>query len=78
MRRHDIPQPYEKLKALTRGQRIDAEALREFISGVGLPAPARDALLALTPADYTGNAARQARAAAATARAAALLYLPRA
>ncbi len=74
MRRHDIPQPYEKLKALTRGQRIDAEGLRQFISSVGLPAAARDALLALTPADYTGNAAAQARAIAAAAQAATARY----
>jgi adenylosuccinate lyase len=68
MRRYDIPQPYEKLKALTRGQRIDADRLQRFISEVGLPDQARDALLAMTPSSYTGNAAEQARAIAASAR----------
>ncbi len=61
MRRHGIDQPYEKLKALTRGQRIDPERLRDFIETLDLPEPARARLLALTPASYTGNAAEQAR-----------------
>jgi len=76
MRRHDVPQPYEQLKTLTRGQRIDAVKLRDFITGIGLPAQARDALLAMTPAAYTGNAAAQARAIAAAARACAQVYAP--
>ncbi|GAB4348185.1 MAG: adenylosuccinate lyase [Gammaproteobacteria bacterium] len=61
MRRYGIEKPYEKLKALTRGQRITPEALREFVEGLAIPEPARKALLALTPATYTGNAAEQAR-----------------
>jgi adenylosuccinate lyase len=61
MRRHGIEQPYERLKALTRGQRLEPQALREFIVDLGLPADAVRELLALTPASYIGNAAEQAR-----------------
>ncbi len=61
MRRHGIDQPYEKLKALTRGQRVDAESLRAFIDTLELPPAERNALKALTPATYIGNAAEQAR-----------------
>ncbi len=61
MRRHGIEQPYEQLKALTRGQRVDRETLRAFIADLAIPEEARQRLLALTPAGYTGNAAGQAR-----------------
>ncbi len=61
MRRYGIEKPYEKLKELTRGRGIDREALREFIDGLDIPAEARDALRALEPGNYTGNAATRAR-----------------
>ncbi len=61
MRRYGIEQPYEKLKALTRGKQIDAAALRAFVEGLAIPPQAKDCLLALTPASYLGNAAEQAR-----------------
>ncbi|MEM6774459.1 MAG: adenylosuccinate lyase [Pseudomonadota bacterium] len=61
MRRYGIEAPYEKLKALTRGQRMTEDTLRDFINRLEIPVAARDALLALTPAAYTGNAAAQAR-----------------
>jgi adenylosuccinate lyase len=61
MRRYGIEQPYEKLKELTRGQAITREAIQGFVAGLDLPEEARQALLALTPAGYTGNAAAQAR-----------------
>jgi adenylosuccinate lyase len=61
MRRHGVAEPYEKLKALTRGQGIDEASLRTFIESLDVPEEARAALLALTPRDYTGNAARVAR-----------------
>jgi len=48
--------PYERLKELTRGNRVDAERMKEFVSGLGLPADAEARLLALTPASYTGIA----------------------
>jgi adenylosuccinate lyase len=57
MRVHGLEQPYERLKELTRGRRIDAVSLRGFVERLGLPADARDRLLALTPATYTGLAA---------------------
>lgn len=61
MRRHGIEQPYERLKAFTRGQQVEPDALRDFIRSLGLPADAEQRLLVLTPATYTGNAATQAR-----------------
>ncbi|KAB2936560.1 MAG: adenylosuccinate lyase [Candidatus Contendobacter sp.] len=61
MRRYGIEQPYEQLKALTRGQRVNRETLRAFIADLAIPADAKQRLLALTPASYTGNAAAQAR-----------------
>jgi adenylosuccinate lyase len=60
MRRYNIPQPYEKLKGLTRGQGISQERLREFIEQLDIPAEAKKVLLAMTPSSYTGNAAQQA------------------
>jgi adenylosuccinate lyase len=65
MRRYGIEQPYEKLKALTRGQKITAEHLQAFIESLALPEEARVALLALTPRSYTGYAADLARQLAA-------------
>ena len=61
MRRHGLPNPYEQLKALTRGHGIDAEAMRAFIASLDLPEEARARLAALTPAGYTGLAERLAR-----------------
>ena len=61
MRRHGLPEPYEQLKRLTRGQKIGREAIREFVKGLDLPADAKERLLAMTPASYIGNAAHQAR-----------------
>ncbi|MEN8174186.1 MAG: adenylosuccinate lyase [Pseudomonadota bacterium] len=60
MRRYGVEQPYEKLKALTRGQRISAADLRAFVTGLDIPPEAREALANLTPADYVGNAEEQA------------------
>ncbi|MCU1574386.1 MAG: adenylosuccinate lyase [Micrococcaceae bacterium] len=50
--------PYERLKELTRGQRVDAARMQEFVSGLGLSPEAEQRLLALTPAGYTGIAAQ--------------------
>jgi adenylosuccinate lyase len=61
MRRYGVPEPYEKLKELTRGKSgINRETLHAFIQTLAIPADARARLLALTPATYTGNAAAQA------------------
>jgi adenylosuccinate lyase len=56
MRRYGVPEPYEKLKALTRGRAIDRESLHAFIRTLEIPAEARERLLALTPATYLGLA----------------------
>ena len=61
MRRYGLPEPYERLKALTRGARIDAAALRQFIEEQPLPDAARQHLLALTPGNYIGLAGTLAR-----------------
>ena len=61
MRRHGIDRPYERLKELTRGRRIGAGDLAEFIDGLELPDGVKDELRALSPAAYVGNAAEQAR-----------------
>ena len=61
MRRYGVPEPYEKLKALTRGQRLDPEGLETFILSLDIPHDAQQQLLALTPRDYTGRAAALAR-----------------
>jgi adenylosuccinate lyase len=62
MRRYGIANPYEQLKELTRGKGITREALREFILTLAIPQDAKDLLLAMTPANYTGIAAQLAAA----------------
>ncbi len=61
MRRHGLPNPYERLKELTRGKSITKESLAAFIDTLDLPTPERERLKALTPAGYTGLAAELAR-----------------
>jgi len=61
MRRHGLPEPYEQLKALTRGQGITEATMRAFIAGLDLPDEPKARLLALTPASYTGLAEGLAR-----------------
>jgi adenylosuccinate lyase len=62
MRRHGLPEPYEQLKALTRGKSgMTRETLRAFIETLALPDEAKARLLALTPATYIGAAAELAR-----------------
>ncbi len=62
MRRFGIEQPYEKLKAVTRGKAITKEIMAEFIETLDMPAEAIAELKAMTPASYIGNAADQAKA----------------
>jgi adenylosuccinate lyase len=62
MRRYGIPEPYEKLKALTRGQAITADTLGEFIETLDLPDTVKRELRELSPRTYIGNAALQAKA----------------
>ncbi len=61
MRRHGVPEPYEKLKALTRGQRLTSDIMHEFISNLEIPDEAKQRLLALTPGSYVGYASRLAQ-----------------
>lgn len=61
MRRYGIENPYEKLKDLTRGKGISAEALKEFIDTLDMPENVKDELRQLTPANYLGNAIEQAK-----------------
>jgi len=61
MRRFGLPQPYEQLKAFTRGAPMTRELMQGFIANLDIPAPERERLLALTPASYTGLAATLAR-----------------
>ncbi len=63
MRRHGLPNPYEQLKALTRGQGITRGSMRAFIETLDLPAADKQRLLELTPATYTGLAEALARGA---------------
>jgi adenylosuccinate lyase len=61
MRRYGVPEPYEKLKALTRGQRLEAETLKSFILALEIPDDAKQRLISLTPSTYLGYAADLAR-----------------
>ena len=61
MRRYGIDEPYEKLKALTRGNVMDQVTIQAFIDTLDMPEDAKTALKALTPASYTGNAIEQAK-----------------
>ncbi len=57
MRRHALPQPYEQLKAFTRGKPMTRQLMQGFIANLALPQAEKDRLLAMTPASYTGQAA---------------------
>jgi len=61
MRRYGIEKPYEKLKALTRGKRIDKATIHAFVDTLEIPAAAKAGLKAMTPASYIGNAPDQAK-----------------
>lgn len=62
MRRYGVDEPYEKLKALTRGVTITPEILAEFVEGLDIPETAKADIRAMTPANYIGNAVAQAKA----------------
>lgn len=61
MRRYGIEQPYEKLKAFTRGHKITQEMLHDFINELNIPNPSKQELLKLTPSNYLGYAANLAK-----------------
>mgnify|MGYP005750863391 CR=1 FL=1 len=60
MRRYGIEKPYEKLKDLTRGRRVNSQIMQEFVDQLDLPAEAKQSLREMTPGSYIGNAQRQA------------------
>ena len=62
MRRYGLPNPYEQLKALTRGQGISQDSMRAFIQTLDIPDAPKLALLELTPGSYTGHARQLAEA----------------
>ena len=61
MRRYQVEEPYEQLKAFTRGKQIDKTMLHQFIEGLNIPDDAKKSLLALTPETYIGCAAELAK-----------------
>jgi len=61
MRRYGVDNPYEKLKLLTRGQKIDAEIIKNFIGSLDIPFHAKEELSQLTPMNYIGDAIKLAR-----------------
>jgi adenylosuccinate lyase len=61
MRRHGVPEAYEKLKDMSRGRRLDRAQLAEFVKALDIPDEAKKRLLALTPGKYTGLAAELAK-----------------
>jgi adenylosuccinate lyase len=61
MRRYGLPEPYEQLKALTRGQGMTQERIHAFIRNLGLSPDAEEALLSLQPLNYVGEASSLAR-----------------
>ena len=61
MRRHGLPEPYEQLKAFTRGQPMTRELMQGFVAALALPDAEKARLLLMTPASYTGLAAALAR-----------------
>ena len=61
MRRYALPNPYERLKELTRGKTITREAIADFIRTLEIPEAERERLLAMTPGSYTGQAVALAR-----------------
>lgn len=62
MRRYGLENPYEQLKAFTRGKAITEDAVQTFVTSLAIPQEAKDLLLSMTPANYIGNAIEQANA----------------
>ena len=61
MRRYNVDQPYEKLKALTRGQKINQQVLEQFVDTLDIPEEGKALLRSLRPENYIGNAVDQAK-----------------
>ncbi len=61
MRRYGIEKPYEKLKELTRGKRVNQQIMQEFVQSLDIPEEAKAQLMEMTPMNYIGNAVEQAK-----------------
>ena len=61
MRRYGIEKPYEKLKELTRGKKVDQQIMKEFVENLDMPQEGKDLLINMTPMNYIGNAIEQTR-----------------
>lgn len=61
MRRYGVEKPYEKLKELTRGQRVNQQIMQEFVSNLDIPEEAKQHLMQMTPHNYIGNAIEQTK-----------------
>lgn len=61
MRRYGIEKPYEKLKELTRGKKVDQQIMQAFVENLDMPQEGKDLLINMTPMNYIGNAVEQAR-----------------
>lgn len=61
MRRYGIEKPYEKLKELTRGKKVDQQIMQEFVKNLDMPQEGKDLLIDMTPMNYIGNAIEQTK-----------------
>ena len=61
MRKYGIEKPYEKLKELTRGKKVDQQIMQEFVKNLDMPQEGKDLLINMTPMNYIGNAIEQAK-----------------
>jgi len=61
MRKYGIEKPYEKLKELTRGKKVDQQIMREFVENLDMPQEGKDLLINMTPMNYIGNAVAQVK-----------------
>ena len=68
MRRYGVPEPYERLKSMTRGKSIGQTDVQSLVAGLEVPEQVKKRLLALSPAEYTGLAAELAKLVGAARR----------
>jgi adenylosuccinate lyase len=61
MRKYGIEKPYEKLKELTRGKKVNQKIMQEFVENLDMPQEGKDLLINMTPMNYIGNAVEQTR-----------------
>ncbi len=61
MRKYGIEKPYEKLKELTRGKKVDQQVMQEFVKNLDMPQEGKDLLINMTPMNYIGSAVEQAK-----------------